>query len=156
MLYNKRQTSDYELNPHYRPRPRLSPTNSYPTPINANQTPNAYQASNANQTINKPRHTDQATAGPVCVVCLGRYPHVLATCARSKLWDGKRNTYSRRDAKNRIINKSGFALCFNFQRPGSCASTDHVHECSGCGDPNHGAQQCPLAQTVSSIIAIPS
>ena len=50
----------------------------------------------------------------------------------------------------RLLNKSGQILCWDFQRPRGCLGKGHNHECLGCGDANHGAQECPLRQRTTS------
>ncbi|TEB23453.1 hypothetical protein FA13DRAFT_1571991, partial [Coprinellus micaceus] len=48
----------------------------------------------------------------------------------------------------RLQDPNGKILCFDWQRAVGCKSTTHdsKHECSGCGEKDHGAQKCPRAQ----------
>ncbi|OAX36337.1 hypothetical protein K503DRAFT_653968, partial [Rhizopogon vinicolor AM-OR11-026] len=90
-------------------------------------------------------------AGPrgrsACAICLGRFAHKIAECNLPKLWDGS-PTHSRRTQEGRLVNPQGLTLCTNWQRPGGCSSGSHdfLHECSGCGLKDHGAQSCPRGE----------
>ncbi|KAF8130807.1 hypothetical protein EV363DRAFT_1262570 [Boletus edulis] len=91
-------------------------------------------------------------AAPVCPKCLGRHEDRpdRPVCNASSLWDNSGATYCTRDQQGRLLNKSGRVLCWDFQRPRGCSSQGHNHECSGCGDTNHGAQDCPRRQQPTS------
>ena len=84
---------------------------------------------------------------PACPVCLGRHRHRVASCQTTKTWSGKDAISSRTDT-GRILNKRGAILCADWQRPNRCtdASGRHLHECSGCGSAEHGADSCHLAE----------
>lgn len=85
-----------------------------------------------------------------CALCLGRFAHNIHKCKSDLLWDNKTPTSCRRSAEGRLVNAQGLQLCYDWQRPNGCASTskDHIHECSGCGNTDHGAQKCPRGQEV--------
>ncbi|KAJ7257569.1 hypothetical protein B0H12DRAFT_1015397, partial [Mycena haematopus] len=78
----------------------------------------------------------------VCAICLGSHSNI-ANCRSSTLWNGA-PAYSHRDGRGKLTNPRGANICLRFQLPQGCHSNEHVHECSGCGSPNHGAAQCPL------------
>jgi len=82
-----------------------------------------------------------------CTICLGRYPHDIFNCKLCTLWDGS-PARCKKNSQGRLVNPAGNILCSDWQRPNSCSSTTHDsrHECSGCGKPAHGAQNCPRAQ----------
>ncbi|KAH9941904.1 hypothetical protein B0H21DRAFT_681251, partial [Amylocystis lapponica] len=87
----------------------------------------------------------------VCAICLGRHRwRELSRCDSSTLWNGKIPRCVR-NSTCRIIDPYGGVVCINFQRVRGCSAwgcskRGHLHECSGCGDPEHGAYECPLAQ----------
>ena len=64
------------------------------------------------------------------------------------LWDGKHKARCTRTDEGRIVNEAGQSLCHNWNQTIGCKdkTSRHVHECSGCGDPSHGAQDCSLAE----------
>ena len=82
-----------------------------------------------------------------CAICLGRHPHIVAKCKSDTLWDGSR-AHCKRSEQGHLVNTNGNTICSDWQRPGGCSATGHDsrHQCSGCGKPTHGAQQCPRAQ----------
>lgn len=82
-----------------------------------------------------------------CPVCLGRHRHHIASCQATKTWNGK-EAISTRTASGRILNKRGAVICADWQRPNRCtdSSGKHLHECSGCGSAEHGADSCLSAQ----------
>ena len=85
---------------------------------------------------------------PVCPKCLRRHddcPDCLP-CNLSSLWDNSSPSHCSCDQQGHLLNKSGRALCWDFQHPRGCSGQGHNHECSGCGDPTHGAQECPHCQ----------
>lgn len=84
---------------------------------------------------------------PACPICLSRHKHQISTCYATHTWDG-RPSRCHRLSKGRIANSRRVTLCSDWQRPNRCddKSSDHVHECSGCGASNHGADGCPNAQ----------
>jgi hypothetical protein len=92
---------------------------------------------------------DNQSVLSVCAVCLGRNRHIegIHKCNASTTWDGQ-PTYASRNQHGRLINSRGLPMCSDWQRPKGCPSHDHDarHICSGCGDPSHGAQECPRAQ----------
>ena len=85
-----------------------------------------------------------------CAICLGRNPHDVTQCDSSVLWDGHTPSFARRGdkgAKLRSVN-TGDSLCLDFNLPKGCNSASHLsrHRCSGCGNNDHAAQSCRLAQ----------
>jgi len=87
-----------------------------------------------------------------CPICLSRKPHPIRSCQSPKLWDGKRNSHCSRNAKGQVIDGAGRFLCLNWNQVIGCkdGTARHVHECSGCGNASHGAQDCPLAEKAST------
>ncbi|KAG2065897.1 hypothetical protein BDR04DRAFT_949567, partial [Suillus decipiens] len=85
-----------------------------------------------------------STGHHACALCLGRFAHNIHKCKSELLWDNKTPTSCRRSPEGRLINTLGLQLCYDWQRPNGCpsASKDHIHECSGCGSTDHGAQKC--------------
>ncbi|KAI0076916.1 hypothetical protein K474DRAFT_1558384, partial [Panus rudis PR-1116 ss-1] len=87
----------------------------------------------------------------VCAICLTDSQHhqgPIHRCNAELLWSGgKARCY--RNEKNRIAAPGGREICLDWQRTRGCSSQSgrHLHECSGCASPNHGAHSCPLAQT---------
>lgn len=82
-----------------------------------------------------------------CAICLGRFAHNIQRCESSKLWDGT-PAYCKKTQDNRLVNSQGSPLCFKWQRPNGCFTSNHElhHECSGCGSKEHGAQGCPRGE----------
>ena len=85
---------------------------------------------------------------PVCPKCLGRHNDRLdhLPCNSSSLWDNSSPSHCSCNQQGCLLNMSGRALCWDFQCPRGCSGQGHNHECSGCGDPTHGAQECPRRQ----------
>ncbi|KAJ7070078.1 hypothetical protein C8F01DRAFT_977295, partial [Mycena amicta] len=82
----------------------------------------------------------------VCAVCLRPHENLTA-CRSSKLWNDMDAHCSRNGGK--LTNPAGISLCLNFQRAGGCQGAQgngpkHIHECSGCGQTDHGASNCHL------------
>ncbi|KAH9941912.1 hypothetical protein B0H21DRAFT_793808, partial [Amylocystis lapponica] len=89
--------------------------------------------------------TPESSRG-VCAICLGRHRwRELSRCDSSTLWNGKAARCFR-NSTGRIIDPHGAVVCINFQRVRGCSGRGHLHECSGCGNSEHGAYECPLAQ----------
>ena len=84
---------------------------------------------------------------PACPVCLGRHRHRVASCQATKTWNG-RDTICTRTDTGRILNKRGAVICADWQRPNRCTDSTgkHLHECSGCGSADHGADFCSFAE----------
>lgn len=84
-----------------------------------------------------------------CAICLGRYAHGINKCKVPTMWNGKK-AYCTRSESGRLIDPNGNTLCSDWQRPNSCRDHSHDarHRCSGCGKPDHGAQKCPLVQSL--------
>lgn len=89
---------------------------------------------------------------PPCPVCLSREQHQVFSCALAYMWDKSTPTYSVRDKNGRLCNPDGKHLCTDWQKSNGCSKGNHgfIHECSGCGDKGHGAQNCPRAQKAKS------
>ncbi|TEB24500.1 hypothetical protein FA13DRAFT_1638666, partial [Coprinellus micaceus] len=83
-----------------------------------------------------------------CTICLGRHPHKVFQCDAKVLWDGTTPAYCRKVDNGRPQDPNRKVLCSDWQHPSGCNSTTHntKHECSGCGERDHGAQTCPRAQ----------
>lgn len=89
----------------------------------------------------------------ICAVCLGRHKHEIKYCraAYFVLPSGiptHTPTRCRRDEKGRLFNNQGQPVCYNWQRPQKCDAIGpehaYLHECSACGERNHGASHCSL------------
>ncbi|KAG2366477.1 hypothetical protein BDR07DRAFT_1274506, partial [Suillus spraguei] len=80
-----------------------------------------------------------------CALCLGRFAHNVHRCKSEFLWDSKTPTFCCWNTEGQLVNAQGMQLCYDWQRPNSClnSSKDHIHQCSGCGGLDHGAQNCP-------------
>lgn len=92
------------------------------------------------------RDDDATRVYSACLICLGRHKHQVNSCTATMLWDGKTRARCKRERNGRsILNPAGQVLCGDWQRSRSCSGTGHIHECSGCGKLDHGAQSCPLA-----------
>jgi len=90
-------------------------------------------------------------SGPsACALCLGRFRHQVHKCTSEFQWDKRTKTRCRRNAEGHLINPEGSEVCYDWQRPKGCTSTSrsHIHECSGCGSKNHGAQGCPQGENM--------
>lgn len=85
--------------------------------------------------------------GGACTVCLGCHKHTFSKCDGVKLWDGSTGS-ARKNEQGRLVAASGCPLCFDWQMPRGCSSTNHPnrHRCSGCGKAGHGAQTCSRAE----------
>ena len=82
-----------------------------------------------------------------CPKCLGRFPHDVRNCNNGELWDGS-PARCQRDSNNHLVNPQGQLVCTDWQRPLGChLKHAAIHECSGCGNTAHGAQDCAKAQT---------
>ncbi|OCH89662.1 hypothetical protein OBBRIDRAFT_713445, partial [Obba rivulosa] len=67
-----------------------------------------------------------------CAICLSVRVHDFQMCNAITLWSGEPARCSR-DAKFRIVNKNGDALCTDWQQKRGCTQTanrKHRHECS--------------------------
>ena len=101
------------------------------------------------------RRTSLNTETPslsACPVCLSRKKHNIRTCRVDTLWDGKRKTRCTRNEDGKIVDEAGRPLCHNWNQVVGCkdGSSRHIHECSGCGESSHGAQECYLAEKAQS------
>ena len=97
---------------------------------------------------NHPRHNSRGKGSrSACPQCLGRDPHAVNRCRAKELWDGS-PARCRRNSEGSLVNPKGLFVCTDWQRPLGCRRTHSatLHECSGCGEPGHGAQTCPKAQ----------
>ena len=133
------------LNTPHRPnkRPR---TDSHTPPPTSSPT----RESKKRTTSFFPRGAAASTPLSACTLCLGRQPHAVATCNAARFWDDSAKTHCSRNDRGRLINPGGTIICSDWQKPNGCASSSssHLHECSGCGKKDHGAQSCPRAQKV--------
>ncbi|KAI0080623.1 hypothetical protein K474DRAFT_1556321, partial [Panus rudis PR-1116 ss-1] len=84
----------------------------------------------------------------VCIICLtANHKGPMNACSAEFLWNGDR-ARARRNSQNRIVAPSNREICIDWQRARGCKSHNagHLHECSGCGGSDHGAQNCALAE----------
>ena len=126
--------------PSLAPHPgRLVPTADThvlpPPPYSSPTKPQSFQAGAG---------TNEASA---CALCLGRHFHDIQNCRSESLWDGGR-TRCKKNEGGRLVNPTRTVLCHNWNSRRGCSATGHEqrHECTGCGQPDHGAQKCPRAQ----------
>ena len=100
------------------------------------------------QSFRRHSPTPEATPLSACPICLSRKRHPIRKCQATTLWNGQQKARCSRDEEGRIIDNSGRTLCNNWNQTVGCkdGSTRHIHECSGCGEPTHGAQNCRLAE----------
>lgn len=91
----------------------------------------------------------------VCPICLSRRRHPIRKCQAPVLWNGKQKTRCLRADDGRIVCVDGRTLCSNWNQTIGCKdrSSRHIHECSGCGESSHGAQDCSLAQKTETANA---
>ncbi|KAF8148912.1 hypothetical protein B0H34DRAFT_618887, partial [Crassisporium funariophilum] len=84
---------------------------------------------------------------PVCALCLGREAHDVFKCQSDTSWDGTKARCHKND-QGRLVTPMGTVLCFDWNTRRGCTGQGHDdrHECSGCGNKDHGAQNCPRAQ----------
>ena len=127
--HQSRSRSPTRRTPHARPSP---------PPYNQQQSPSksaAFQSSTASQGL------------PVCALCLATDPHDTRKCRSDTLWDGSKARCHKSD-EGRLITPTGNTLCSDWNSRRGCTTTTHEqrHECSGCGNKDHGAQRCPRAQ----------
>jgi len=88
---------------------------------------------------------------PVCALCLGREVHDVFKCQSNTCWDGTKARCCKND-QGRLVTPTGNILCYDWNTRRGCTANGHddCHECSGCGNKDHGAQYCPRAQKKSS------
>jgi hypothetical protein len=81
--------------------------------------------------------------------------HDTRKCRSETLWDGTK-ARCRKSDEGRLISPTGTTLCSDWNSRRGCSSSthEHRHECSGCGNKDHGAQGCPRAQKKSGAHAI--
>ncbi|KAN0097886.1 hypothetical protein V8E55_002332 [Tylopilus felleus] len=82
-----------------------------------------------------------------CLKCLGHDPHDVRHCLSKTLWDGS-PAHCSCDTKGNLVNPEGQIICTSWQHLFGCLSkhASVLHECSGCGSTEHGAQTCPQTQ----------
>ena len=133
--------------PHSFRNPRKSRSAS-PGPSRACGQPEV-QPPTDSQSLSQSFHARAKSRGSrsVCPQCLGRFPHPINRCRSKELWDGS-PARCHRNSNSCLINPKGSTMCFEWQRPFSCHTTHAftLHECSGCGNADHRAQDCPKAQ----------
>ena len=90
-----------------------------------------------------------------CQVCLSRKRHPIRKCQASTLWNGQHKMRCSRTEDGRIVDGKGRILCSNWNQSSGCddKSARHIHECSGCGETSHGAQECGLAEKAQTADA---
>lgn len=118
---------------------------------NRRSSPPPYSRQNStssSQSKQPPFHTGAGPKGPtVCALCLGREACDMLKCQSSTLWDGSK-ARCRKNEQGRLVSPTGLVLCFDWNIRRGCTAQGHDdrHECSGCGNKDHGAQKCPRAQ----------
>ena len=92
--------------------------------------------------------TSESRPLSACQICLGRHQHRIQECQAITLWDGQNKARCTRDTNGKIIDNQGRELCTDWNQARGCrdSSLRHIHECSGCGNKSHGAQECHLAE----------
>ena len=136
---------------HHNPSRSRSPLRRTPqAPAHQRSSPPPY---NQQQSPSKNSVFPSSTAfqgQPVCALCLATDSHDTRKCRSEILWDGSK-ARCRKNEEGRLITPAGTTLCSDWNnRRGCTASThEHRHECSGCGNKDHGAQRCPRAQKKS-------
>jgi hypothetical protein len=92
---------------------------------------------------------------PVCALCLATDSHDTRKCRSETLWDGSKARCRKTD-EGRLVTPAGTTLCSDWNSRRGCTTTSHEqrHECSGCGNKDHGAQKCPRAQKKPSAHSI--
>jgi hypothetical protein len=144
--------------PHNPSRSR-SPTRRTPNMSRHRFSPppyNRYPPSQPSPTKNSTFPSGAATQGqPVCALCLATEIHDTRKCRSETLWDGTK-ARCRKSEEGRLITPAGNILCSDWNNRRGCTSNSHEqrHECSGCGNKDHGAQKCPRAQKRPSAHAI--
>lgn len=121
------------------------------------RTPAAGQPSRKSSNNQQSFPSSTGQSGPAaCALCLGRFRHNIHKCTSEFLWDKRTKTRCCRNTEGHITNPEGRELCYDWQRPRGCSSSSqsHVHECSGCGAKDHGAQDCPQGERIQSTHAV--
>ena len=93
---------------------------------------------------NSSRSSAQDQAQGLCPVCLSKPHENMSKCRKDTLSDGK-PARSLRNEFGQLVNENGKTLCVDFQRPEGCTGgcRGPRHRCSGCGESQHGAADCP-------------
>ena len=138
---------------HYNPSRSRSPARRTPNnPAHQRPSPPPYQSPARNAAF-------QSSTGfqglSVCALCLATDPHDTRKCRSETLWDGSK-ARCRKGDEGRLITPAGTTLCSDWNNRRGCSSSMHEqrHECSGCGNKDHGAQKCPRAQKKPSAHSI--
>jgi hypothetical protein len=111
---------------------------------------------NSRRKFRKDSPDPEAYARSACPVCLSRKRHHIRQCRALTLWNNKDEARCSRTADGYIVDKAGRTLCSDWNQIIGCAkkSSQHIHECSGCGKTSHGAQDCSLAEKAPSAHAV--
>jgi hypothetical protein len=133
---------------HHNPSRSRSPTRrtSYAPPLRRPSPPPYYQQQSPSK--NAAFLSGTASQGlPVCALCLATDPHDTRKCRVEILWDGSK-ARCRKNEEGRLVSPTGTTLCSDWNNRRGCTNSSHEqrHECSGCGNKDHGAQRCPRAQ----------
>ena len=106
------------------------------------------KAKSQNQQFRRNSTDRETSILSACPICLSRKKHRLQECQATSLRDGQNKARCTRANNGRIIDSNGRVLCSNWNQTIRCKdrSSHHIHECSGCGESSHGAQQCGLAE----------
>lgn len=140
---------------HYNPSRSRSPTRR--TPQRSSPPPYNRYAGQQQSPSKLPAAFPSGTAQgpPVCALCLATDSHDTRKCRSETIWDGSK-ARCKKSEEGRLITPAGTTLCSDWNSRRGCSSTSHEqrHECSGCGNKDHGAQGCPRAQKKSGAHAI--
>jgi hypothetical protein len=129
---------------HHNPSRSRSPARRNPNNPGHQRSPPPYQSPSKYPSF-QPSTAFQGQ--PVCAICLATDPHDSRKCRSETLWDGSK-ARCRKNDEGRLVTPAGTTLCSDWNSRRGCSSSTHEqrHECSGCGNKDHGAQRCPRAQ----------
>lgn len=119
-------------------RPSSSSNSAPQTFPSASKRPNPSQQEHSSSPRKKQK--------PFCFRC-GAAGHFPADCEAETTSAGKptARVTSTPKSKHALLASNGKQYCFNWSRASSCSygsACTNLHECSLCGEPNHGAASC--------------
>lgn len=96
----------------------------------------------------RPSSEQETNSLSACPICLSRKRHPIRKCQATSLWNGQRKSRCTRTEDGRIVDVDGRTLCSNWNQTIGCKDqrSNHVHECLGCRESTHRAQNCSLAE----------
>jgi hypothetical protein len=129
---------------HHNSRSRSPPRRTPQGSTHQRPSPPPYQSPSKGQAF-QPSTVYQGL--PACALCLATKSHDTRMCRSDVLWDGS-PARCQKSKEGRLVNPAGITLCSDWNSRRGCTSNGHEqrHECSGCGNKEHGAQKCPRAQ----------